>query len=122
VAQDLLTQVLGDVGRRQGAGQAFAGEPDFLRGVFDLFAVTRHHGVDRGADLFSNAARRQRFGRRRVVESGESAFGRCAWWRDLFHVRHPRRLPVVRNAPRVMFCQLRNVGPALIEQKHHCRA
>src|SRR5438105_11275822 len=36
VAQDLLAQVLGDVGSAQGAGQAFAGEPNLLRGFLDL--------------------------------------------------------------------------------------
>lgn len=52
VPQDLLAQMLGDMGSAQGAREAFAGEPDVGGGVADPFTFARHHSVDRSADLF----------------------------------------------------------------------
>jgi hypothetical protein len=98
MADDLLTQMLGDVGRAQCARQAFAGEPDFFRGVAYPLAIAAHHGIDRGANLFRDAPGRKGFGRRRFVEHGECALGRHAWGRDIFHARHRLRLAAVRNA------------------------
>ena len=78
--------MLGDVGRAQGAGQAFAGEPYLFRGFLDLLAVAGHHGVDRGADFFRNPLGRARGDvGRRLVEDGKRAFGWCARRRDVFH-------------------------------------
>ena len=54
--------MLGDVGSAQGAGQAFAGEPDLLSRFLDLLAIAAHHEVDRGADLFRDALRRAQDG------------------------------------------------------------
>jgi hypothetical protein len=75
MSDDLLAQMLGDVGRAQGSGQALAGEPDLGGRIADLLAVAGHHSVDRGADLFGDALRRAYIRRRRLVEGGERPLG-----------------------------------------------
>src|SRR5450755_3358430 len=97
---NLLAKMLGNVWRRQGAGQAFAGEPGLCRRLGDGFAVARDKGIDPGADLFRDTLGRPlASGRRRSVESTKCTLG----WCDVFHVRHHGRLPVAGNAPNVTF-------------------
>jgi hypothetical protein len=102
MAQDLLPQMLGNMRLAQGAGQAFTGEPYLCGGVADLLAIARHHGVDRGDDLFFE----MRFAAGALASAGgglsRAASARFAGWprgRDLFHIRHRRRLAVASNAP-----------------------
>jgi hypothetical protein len=99
-SNNLLTHELGDVWLAEGPAEAFARKAYRLGRVGDFLALAGHHLVDRGNDLFRNALGQcGGVGRRRIVESGERAFGRRGW-RDVFHVHHPRPLPTVRNAPR----------------------
>ncbi len=58
VPQNLLAQVLGDVGQAQGPGQAFAGEPCLAGGIGNCLNLAGDHAIDRSADFLGYSLRR----------------------------------------------------------------
>jgi hypothetical protein len=94
-----LTHDLGHVGPGKVAAQRFPGKSDLVGGLGDRFRLAADHQIDGLHYPFRNTLRWPSIGRRcGLIEGGERPFG---WHRrDLFHDRHHRPGPIIRNAPK----------------------